>query len=66
MGAVIRLARPDQERVPTPEELLLASAARQEQLLAQILAQLQVKKRWTFAIAKDNFGRPVSIDAEQL
>lgn len=55
-----------QPAAPADNGELLAAVQRQNQLLEQVLATLQQKKKWSFLIAKDQLGRPFQIDATQL
>lgn len=50
---------------PADNAELLAAVQRQNQLLEQVLAELQKKKRWSFLIAKDKFSGDMHVDATQ-
>lgn len=64
---VIRFAPNEQQQAaagPAPAELIDA-LNRNNELLQQVLTELRTKKKFSFAVAKDAFGRLSHIDAEQ-
>ena len=45
---------------------LVAEQRKTNELLYQLILEMQKKKKWSFAIAKDQLGRPMQVDANQL
>lgn len=45
---------------------LVAEQRKTNELLYQLILEMQKKKKWSFAIAKDQLGRPMQVDATQL